>query len=276
MDRAASEEAGGLVAPTDSLLTDQQMPWRDSPEWRAVRVWQQILWFLTVLGTAAAVMLWMAIMSESLEAGYQERSVSTALWVVASLVTVCASCVALGAFAQRGVARRKFEDRIEQERREELRANRDKQVEPGELGDLMSANRALLDEYQKPVRAQARTSYVYGQVAIFVGFGVLVVGVALVLLADSPTAQVSLAGLAAVGSAISSYVARTFLRVYDRAQQQLNFYFREPLITSYLLTSERLAEKLQGERREHAYSLMVEEIIRFAKVGIDPDRPTDG
>lgn len=85
------------------------------------------------------------------------------------------------------------------------------------------------------------------------------------LLVTNSNAKLGIAGLTAVGAALSGYIARTYLRVYGRAQDQLNFYFREPLIMSYLLNAERLAEKLTGDRREEIYAEMVREIERLRR-----------
>jgi hypothetical protein len=240
--------------------------YRNIPELRAIRVSQQVTAILLGVGVIATTGLWLIVTAKS--DGYVP--ISTTLWMITALTTLVTSILGLVGFARHGVARRKYEERLEQETREKLRAERDDTVAPGELTELLAANRALLDAYQRPVRAQARTSYTYSQRAIFAGLVVLVTGVGIVLATDDATARVSVAGLAAVGSAVSGYIARTYLRIYDTAQEQLNFYFREPLITSYLLTAERIAEKLDGGRRQDAYSLMVGEIVR--SVGAAPAR----
>jgi hypothetical protein len=252
-----------------------QERWEGSAEWRAIRVWQQILKAVVIVGGAAAFIFWLAILANGFE-NNPEESVPIAVWIVAGALTVVTAVLGVVTFAQRGLARTKFEDREDEERRTRLRAARDDKVDTGRLGELMKANRELLDEYQRPVRTQARTSYIYGQAAIFLGLIVLLAGAGLVLTTNSTSGRISLAGLAAVGSAISGYVGRTFLRVYERAQEQLNFYFREPLITSYLLTSERLAEELQGESKSRMYELMIQEIVSFAKAGAQAQPSSDG
>ena len=230
---------------------------------------------LAVLGGmagVATVVLWAWIFNAQVEENAYSTDpsgVPTITWIAAAVAGVAAIALGLVLFVQREAARRKFEERLEQEQREQLRADRDEQISPGELGELLAANRALLDEYQKPVRAQARTSYLYAQIAILIGLAVLVIGAVMVLVTGEAAARISVASLAAVGVAISGYVARTYLRVYDRAQEQLNYYFREPLVTSYLLTAERLAEKLRGGRRQRAYASMVEEIVRFVRADLD-------
>jgi hypothetical protein len=248
--------------------------WITSPELRAVRTRVRAMAFLMAIIGLAALFLWAWILNSQLEDNSFSNNpseVSTITWIVASLAGITGIALGLALFVQRETARRKFEERLEQEQREQLRADRDEQISPGELGELLAANRALLDEYQKPVRAQARTSYLYAQIAILIGLAVLVIGALMVLVTGEAAARISVAGLAAVGVAISGYVARTYLRVYDRAQEQLNYYFREPLVTSYLLTAERLAEKLKGGRRRKACASMIDEIVRFVRTDLDQD-----
>jgi hypothetical protein len=236
-------------------------PFWHSPEWRRRRVLSNIVAVLGALCAVAAVILWANVADNW---GSFEYPVTTALWISSISTSVAALVLGLIWYARWATAVGAFRDRLDQERADAFRVARDA-VAPqaeGELTRLLEANRALLDDYQRPVRAQARTSYTLSQVAIVVGLLVLLAGVGVTLAASSPSAQLGVAGVTAVGAAVSGYIARTFLRVYERAQDQLNFYFREPLVTSYLLAAERLAEKLSGERRECAYAEMVGEIVR--------------
>jgi hypothetical protein len=73
------------------------------------------------------------------------------------------------------------------------------------------------------------------------------VGVAVALTASSNGAsQAVIGGLSGVGSALSGYIAATFLQARRESLSQLNHYFRQPLATSYLLTAERLADKVSA------------------------------
>lgn len=136
----------------------------------------------------------------------------------------------------------------------------------GVLQRRIEANEIVVRSYQEPVRRQARTSYSYAQAAIGIGFLVLIGGaLSVLLLARTATAQITLGGLTALGSMLSGYIAATHIRIYDRAQQQLNVYFEEPLVASLVLTAERLAENLSGDRREAVYASMVEQIMLSAR-----------
>jgi hypothetical protein len=257
-----------------AALASSSPDFRASAEYRQKRARFHIACALAILALVASIVLWVLTWQWATswgkftdEFGHTYYSFPNALWIAATVTSAFFGVAALFAYAVRAVALRDDEDRVDRERAAVLREERDRAAPASgtELAHLLEANRALLDEYQQPVRRQARTSYLAGQIAIFVGLGVLLLGVALTLAADNTAAQVGVAGLTAIGAALSGYIARTFLRVYERAQDQLNFYFREPLVTSYLLTAERLAEKLNGDRREEAHTEMIGEIFGIVR-----------
>ena len=266
-----SGDAAGAKATGPAVLDEERLTlaseavgsFKTSPEWRRRAVGLNIIAILGGLSGLAMLALWTAY-GGSFWNDAGARTPSSDPLLVASIATsVAFLALALTWYGRRASAVAAYRERLDRERSERLRAERDAAIPEAEeeLTRLLSANRALLDEYQRPVRAQARTSYAFGQIAIFVGLVVLLAGVAVTLVANDPTARLGVAGLTAVGAALSGYIARTFLRVYETAQHQLNFYFREPLVTSYLLAAERLAQKLEGERRDEAYAEMVGEIV---------------
>lgn len=111
-----------------------------------------------------------------------------------------------------------------------------------------------------------RSCYTYAQAAIAGGFLVLVAGaISVAAFVQTSTAQITLGALTGLGSALASYIATTYLKIYNTAQRQLNFYFEEPLIGSYLLTAERLADNLSDERRDDVYVSMVDQIMLSAR-----------
>jgi hypothetical protein len=269
-----------MAVPTTSGQQRSDHDWRGSPERRRRSVSQGIIAFLAVLSGGAGVVIWLAILDVVL--GYNDQGVATGAedvtgvaWAAGVVAALASLVLGLTWYARRGIARREYADRRDQEERERLRAVFQDASEEAEteLTRLLGANRALLDEYQKPVRAQARTSYAYSQVALLVGLVVLVFGVVIIVFTDQAAARLAVGGLTGVGSLLSGYIARTYLRVYEKAQDQLNFYFREPLVTSYLLTAERLAAKLDVDRRQQAYAQMVGEIVRAVRADLDPGLP---
>jgi hypothetical protein len=235
-----------------------------SPEFRRQKVRRSILGILAIgSGVIAALVILFAVRKEDETYLIQPWS------LLGSLIPFA---LGLAWYASLEIAKREYEDRVESERAEKLRAARDEALpeSEAELALRLSANRDVLNAYQEPVRARARTSYVFAQIATAVGLIVLLAGAVTMLWVNDSSVQLGVAGLTAIGTALSGYIARTFLRVYERAQEQLNFYFREPLVTSYLLTAERLTEKLEGEKRNQVYAEMVGEIVRALGGDLSP------
>ena len=92
------------------------------------------------------------------------------------------------------------------------------------------------------------------------GLLVLVASVGIALGASSgAVSQAVIGGLGAIGSAIAGYVTATFLKARSESLSQLNYYFQQPLATSYLLTAERLADKCPSD--DPAYAAMWNALI---------------
>ena len=120
-------------------------------------------------------------------------------------------------------------------------------IKPDDVRQLIVLNQRRMDQYHQMTLSQAAVAWRSSQLAMTAGLLVLIAGVVVALVAaSSATAQVVIGGLAGIGSALSGYVAATFLQARRQSLSQLNYYFHQPLTTSYLLTAERLADKLDG------------------------------
>lgn len=129
------------------------------------------------------------------------------------------------------------------------------------------SNRKSLATYQELTRRQATSSYRIAQVAIFVGFLLLTAGAVLALTSDNVTAQVIVGSLAALGSAISGYIAATSMKMHQRAQAQMNFYYAQPLVQSYILEAERLCKDLSEDgRRDKSLEKIIDRTLEGASV----------
>jgi uncharacterized protein GlcG (DUF336 family) len=118
----------------------------------------------------------------------------------------------------------------------------------------INANRDALLVWEHMVQRQARGAYMYSMLATGMGLLVLVGGGILIISTDDLASQVAVAGLSGIAGAIGGYIGRTFLEIHKLAQQQLNFYFVEPLVANYLLAAERLiqdADKHEPSERKH-------------------------
>jgi len=126
---------------------------------------------------------------------------------------------------------------------------------------LMRANRRQMDAYDAIARGQADASYRSSRLAMFGGLAVLTIGMGVTLFAPSSSTKYSAAVLTAVGAAIGGYIAQTFISVQQRAMDQLNFYFQQPLVQSYLIAAERVAERLPAKERTQALTSIVEVLV---------------
>jgi hypothetical protein len=79
---------------------------------------------------------------------------------------------------------------------------------------------------------------------MIIAFLILVVGAVVTIRTPDSTSKIVVGALASLGSVLSGYIGQTFLRAQAQAMRQLNFYFRQPLVASYLLSAERIAIKL--------------------------------
>jgi len=93
------------------------------------------------------------------------------------------------------------------------------------------------------------------------GFIVLVVGATLVITLKSVSDQIATGSLTPLGSVLAGYVTRTYLATYRETLQQLNYYFQQPLDTSYLLAAERVTEQLPKDSESHERAKQLEKII---------------
>jgi hypothetical protein len=127
---------------------------------------------------------------------------------------------------------------------------------------LIVLNQRRMDQYHDMTLSQAADAWRSSQFAMFVGLVVLGGGVVVALVEASSTAsQAVVGGLTAIGAALSGYVAGTFLKARQQSLDQLNHYFVQPLTTGYLLTAERLANKVNGTTSDSMWTAMTNEIV---------------
>lgn len=129
------------------------------------------------------------------------------------------------------------------------------------LPSLLKLNRELMEQYHEITKTQAEDSYFFGKLASAAGMGVLVAGALVAIVTPDSTTKVVAGGLAAIGTALSGYVSRTFLTTYRSALVQLNWYFEQPLVNSYLLTAERLTARMSRGSRDAIYERIIEEVL---------------
>ncbi|MEV0080936.1 hypothetical protein AB0H58_31375 [Nocardia neocaledoniensis] len=135
---------------------------------------------------------------------------------------------------------------------------------PDDLWGLMKVNRRQMEQYDVQARAQGRSSHISSLIAMGAGLVIVGFGLAIAVTADDSATKYSAAIVAAVGTATGGYIARTFIRVNTAAQHHVRYYFEQPLVQSYLLTAERIADRLPERERGVQYEQIVAAALQQA------------
>lgn len=172
--------------------------------------------------------------------------------VMLSVLASAARPLARGVYMQR---LREHDARVEAEKASEDVAN------AADLVGLIRANSRQMKAYDVLARGQARSSYRMAQIAMTLGMLVLVGGAVATIAVPDMTARITVATLSGLGGAFSTFISRTFLKTYRMALTQLNYYFEQPLVTSYILASERVVENVSETKRDDLFSSIVTQIL---------------
>lgn len=111
------------------------------------------------------------------------------------------------------------------------------------LAKLFKLNRQQLDEYQQLTKQQQRLSFRMTQITSVLGFLVLLAGISVSMRAAAGVPTYLVAGLTGLGAVLSAYLSRTFFLAHQRADRQLNLYYREPHMMGRVLIAERIMGK---------------------------------
>ncbi|MEU7911342.1 TRADD-N-associated membrane domain-containing protein [Microbispora bryophytorum] len=158
------------------------------------------------------------------------------------------------------------------------RALQDLQQAEMNLGDedhlalpaLWKVTHKRLDYYHQIATGQARQSFRNAQVAMAVGFGLLILFAVLAIKATTPTASVVAGALGAASAAFAAYIGRTFVRSQESAASHLRAYFEQPVEFSRYLAAERLlqaVDKLAPEQRAEIAGHLLRAIVASAPNG---------
>ena len=138
---------------------------------------------------------------------------------------------------------------------------------------LFEFNRKDIERYHIQTRGQASKSFTMSLITMSIGFIVLVAGAAIAirLPATEIETKIVTAVLTVTGTALASYIGRTFIRAHERALIQLNYYFQQPVVMSYVLTAERLvAQKLgKSDKRDDVVLEIIREVLSAARGSVE-------
>ncbi|MFD7386977.1 helix-turn-helix domain-containing protein [Streptomyces sp. NPDC059852] len=138
------------------------------------------------------------------------------------------------------------------------------------LSALWTVTHRRLDHYHGIALEQAAKSFRNAQIAMAVGFILLVAFAAVAFFASTTAGAVVAGALGAVSAALSGYVSRTFVASQETAAEHLRAYFDQPPEFSRYLAAERLIAdaRLETQQRAEILSSLVQAMI----VGPPADR----
>jgi hypothetical protein len=111
---------------------------------------------------------------------------------------------------------------------------------PQTVKRLTLANFEQMRGFTGIAQRQARMSYYASLVGAGVSLLVLLVGAAVAVASPTPEGKIVAGSVAVIGTALSTFLSRTFLQTYDMTLHQMSYYYGQPLVHCYLLHAELL------------------------------------
>lgn len=152
----------------------------------------------------------------------------------------------------------------------------DQRVNLTDTEQLAWLNQQLLNSYHAITTAQARTSYRNSQIAMSIGLLILAAGAVTVIRAQTTNAQLVLGALTGLGGAFTAYLSSTFLGVHYRAQEQMKYFYGQPLIQSYLIMAQSLSKKLsKTDEQDRALHEVIDSTLEGARMSAEAVAPRE-
>jgi hypothetical protein len=131
------------------------------------------------------------------------------------------------------------------------------------LSELWAVTHRRLDHYHGIALGQAKQSFRNAQIAMTLGFSLLVTFVIVGLNSRTTAGSIVAGALGTVSAALAGYVSRTFIRSQETAAGHLRAYFDQPLEFSRYLAAERLITDagLSNEKRAEILNLLVQTVL---------------
>jgi hypothetical protein len=133
---------------------------------------------------------------------------------------------------------------------------------PETVKSLTLANFQQMRGFAGIAQRQARMSFYASLVGAGVSLLVLLAGAGVAIAAPSTEGKIIAGSLAVVGTALSTFLSKTFLRTYDMTLRQMSYYYGQPLVHCYLLHAELLTLMAPAECGATAKANMWWEVVR--------------
>jgi len=133
-------------------------------------------------------------------------------------------------------------------------------------GHLFSVYNNQIKKYQEETRNRATWSFSFAILAMFAGIAFVFWGGLFILSEKSTEATIAGSVISTIGGAVSAYITKTFLEVHKLSIQQLNRYFRQPVVNDHIIMAQRLADGLpDAESKKTAYQSIIKSVLELIK-----------
>jgi hypothetical protein len=241
----------------ESDLCDWDIPeWNPSESSRKSPSWAALSLFIVSVAAAVGGVF--------LTRSHTNGQLAPAAFVISSFCFIAAFVVQGGIIRERSI--RAEDDHECQYNCQLLREALNHIKEDCTLKGLAYVNFRQMRVFTVIAQRQARMSYYASVTAAAISLLVLLSGVAVTYGFIGTSAKITAACLTAAGSALSGFLAATFMKTYAMASRQMSYYYGQPLVHCYLLHAEWLASianKHVGERSEfHLWNEVIKASIQ--------------
>ncbi len=138
------------------------------------------------------------------------------------------------------------------------------------IGSLFNLFSRQIEKYQDQTRSRANWSFVFAIFSMFSGLGFVIWGGSVLLKAEKPIVLAAGGILASLGGAISAFIAKSFLDVHKISLNQLNRYFRQPVLNDHIVMAQRLADEIGDEEfRRKSYEKIIQSVTALIRIDED-------
>jgi hypothetical protein len=175
---------------------------------------------------------------------------------------------ALGAIALLHIGLQWFDikDEVQLHERADLSETEIEQLSEGslEIGVLWRRTEERLRIYHNIATRQANISFISAQIAIALGFLVVLATAAMAGNADKDSTRIVIGILGAAGAMLSAFIGRTFIRSQENAASHLRSYFGQPQEFFRYLAAERILDKFKDDSNLEIVAKLVAAMVSGA------------
>jgi hypothetical protein len=139
-----------------------------------------------------------------------------------------------------------------------------------QVGNLFDLYSKQIDKYQTETQARAGWSFIFAIFSMVSGLAFVAWGGAHILMNPGWEHVAAGTGISAIGGSIGAFITKTFLDVHRLSLSQLNHYFQQPVLNSYILTAQRVVECIDEKTaKRKAYESILASVLTLVGRGDD-------